>query len=224
MCWAFHRRSGESVIESLELELLAAVDWRVLRAARLAALRDSPHAFTSSYAAESGWGELEWRRLFDAATSIVARNAKKVIGLARSVNEPQCPATRHLESIWVAPTHRRRGVFRELLHALAEIESRSGVTDLLLWVLEDNLDAKRAYEALGFKPTGERQLLPAIGRFELRLRFCTDQLILLPRQDRDVPDSAPEVLTGASVQEVVDESDLSAPGEREQQLDTALRA
>jgi hypothetical protein len=46
---------------TLELDLLTALDWRVLRAARLYALLDSPSAFTSSYAHESAWGEKEWQ-------------------------------------------------------------------------------------------------------------------------------------------------------------------
>jgi ribosomal protein S18 acetylase RimI-like enzyme len=156
---------------TLNLDLLSPLDWRVLRAARLQALLDSPHAFTSSYARESGWIELEWRRLLNAANWIVARESDKVIGLGKTVGEPGRPAARHVESVWVAPMHRRRGVFRGLLHALAEIERQVGVTDLLLWVLEDNYDAQRAYQALGFEPTGERQYLPAFGRFERRLRL-----------------------------------------------------
>jgi ribosomal protein S18 acetylase RimI-like enzyme len=165
--------SREPVLESIShLHLLTPFDWQVLRAARLRALLDSPYAFTSSYARESSWGEPEWLRMFDAATWIVAREAEKVIGLARSVNEPERPATRHVESIWVAPKHRRRGVLRALLDAVVEIERRRGVTYLLLWVLEDNHDARRAYEAVGFVPTGERQFLPAFGRFERRLRLC----------------------------------------------------
>jgi GNAT superfamily N-acetyltransferase len=156
---------------TLELQLLARSDWRVLRIARLTALHDSPHAFLSSYAHESGWGEAEWLRMYDAARWIVAREAEKVVGLARSVARPWLPWARHLESIWVAPTHRRCGVFRDLLNALADTERRSGVTDLLLWVLEDNHVARCAYEALGFQPTGEQQYLPASGRFERRLRL-----------------------------------------------------
>jgi GNAT superfamily N-acetyltransferase len=161
---------------TLELDLLTPIDWRVLRAARLHALRDSPHAFTSSYAHEWRWGELEWRRAFDTATWVVARKAELAIGLARSVGEPEQPAARNVEAAWVAPTHRRRGVFRALLHALAQTERRAGVTDLLLWVLEDNHDARRAYEALGFEPTGERQFLSAFGRFERRLRLSIRRL------------------------------------------------
>jgi ribosomal protein S18 acetylase RimI-like enzyme len=157
---------------TLNLDLLAPLDWRVLRAARLRALLDSPHAFTSNYAYESRWEEADWRGTFAAATWIVARETESIVGLVRSVGEPQLPSARHVESIWVAPTHRRRGVLRHLLNALAGIERRLGVRDLLLWVLEDNHEARRAYEALGFESTGERQYLPAVGRFEHRLRLC----------------------------------------------------
>ena len=82
----------------------------------------SPDAFTSSYAHELAWGELEWQRALDAATSIVARDAQRVIGLVKSVREQGRPSTRYVESAWVAPTHRRRGVLRALLHGLAEID------------------------------------------------------------------------------------------------------
>jgi GNAT superfamily N-acetyltransferase len=161
---------------TLDLDLLAPADWRVLRAARLAALLDSPHASTSSYARESDWSEFDWRRAFDAATCLVAREADKVIGLAKSVAQPWRLRPRHIESIWVAPAHRRRGVLRGLLHGLTQIERSKGVTELLLWVLEDNYDAQRVCEALGFEPTDERQFLPAFGQFERRLRLPIDGL------------------------------------------------
>jgi ribosomal protein S18 acetylase RimI-like enzyme len=157
---------------TLELQLLEPADWGMLRAARLRALRDSPDAFASTYARESGWGESEWRQMFTAATWVIAHESDTVIGLARSVQELERPAVRHVECAWVAPTHRRRGVFRALLYALTEMECRTaGVTYLLLWVLEDNFAAQRTYEALGFRPTGRRQFLSAAGRFERQLRL-----------------------------------------------------
>ena len=57
----------------------------------------------------------------------------------------------------MAPTHRRRGVLRTLVDGLAEISRRMGVTELMLSVSEDNYAANRAYRALGFQPTGDRQ-------------------------------------------------------------------
>ena len=52
---------------------------------------------------------------------------------------------------------------------LADRERRMGATRLLLWVLDGNHDALRAYEALGFQPIGEPQFLRAFGRSEQRL-------------------------------------------------------
>jgi hypothetical protein len=156
---------------TLDLKLLTPLDWRVLRKARLEALLDSPHAFTSSYIRELLWTELEWRRMFDAATWTVAREAEEVIGLARSVAESEQHAARHVGRMGGAGASPTRSV-PGLLHNLAETERRTGVTELLLWVLEDNHDAQGAYAALGFEPTGERQFLPAFGRFERRLKLC----------------------------------------------------
>lgn len=175
-CTRCETGEDDSLASTLNLLVLTPNDWQMLRAARLRALLDSPQAFTSTYARESGWGELDWRRTFDPGIWIVAQEAENVIGIASSVRAPERPATRHLESIWTAPTHRRRGVFRALLRAVAEIESLMRVTELLLWVLEGNHAAQRAYEALGFEPTGERQLLPAFGRFERRLRLVLGRL------------------------------------------------
>ena len=64
-----------------------------------------------------------------------------------------------------------------MMHALAETERRMGGTQLMLWVLEDNYDARSAYDALGFEPTGERQFLPAFGRFERRLKLGIRRLL-----------------------------------------------
>ena len=155
---------------TLDLQVLTPVDWWLLKSARLEALRDSPHAFMSRYELEWTRDEAEWRRSIEATTWIVAREAERVVGLARSVVEPLEPWVRYLESIWVDPDRRRNGVFLALLHKLADIERHLGVTELLLWVLEDNHTARHAYQAAGFEPTGKRQFLPEIGRFELQLR------------------------------------------------------
>jgi GNAT superfamily N-acetyltransferase len=115
--------------------------------------------------------------VFKTSTWVVAREAQDVIGLAKSVKEPGRSELRNVESVWVAPSHRRRGVLSALLYALVEIHRPMGVTELLLWVLEDNHAAWSAYLALGFVPTGERQFLQAFGRFEQRLRLEIDAKI-----------------------------------------------
>lgn len=166
-------------MKSMHLEPLGPADWRVLRGARLGALLDSPHGFTSNYALESRWGEPEWRAMFTDATCIVAREDNSVIGLARSIRERKLPRVRYVESIWVAPTHRKRGVCRALLRSIAKRELEEAVAELRLWVLEHNHNAYSAYLALGFEPTGERHFLSALEQFELRLRLNI----------RDLPDA-----------------------------------
>jgi ribosomal protein S18 acetylase RimI-like enzyme len=153
----------------LNLRFLRPADWQALRDVRLAALQDSPHAFTSHYALEWRWTETEWRRTFKSSTWIVAHTAEEVAGLARSVQEPWLPRARNLESIWVAPTYRHRGVCGDLVRALSKRERWRGATQLLLWVLDGNQEALRAYAALGFWPMGEPQYLKAFERWEQRL-------------------------------------------------------
>ena len=63
------------------------------------------------------------RRAFDSAIWNVAREADNVIGL---VGQRTRICTRHVESIWVIPTHRRHGVSSALLQALVEMERRVG--------------------------------------------------------------------------------------------------
>ena len=93
-----------------------------------------------------------------------------------------------------------------MLDALAGMDRRMGVTDLLLWVLEDNHDAQCAYKALGFEPTGERQLLEEFGRFELRLCLRirdlpeAEAITLLTRGNQR--SSEPDLRPGLEVQEI----------------------
>jgi RimJ/RimL family protein N-acetyltransferase len=154
---------------SLDVQLLTPADWEVLRSVRLKALRDAPYAFMSSYEREERRDEHAWRQQFEHTTWIVARQAGRAIGLMSSLAEPTPSDSRHLESIWVDPEHRRCGVFRSLLKLMCDLARRDGVTRFMVWVLEDNHVAWRVYEKVGFEATGERQFLPNIGRFELRL-------------------------------------------------------
>ena len=153
----------------LDIKLLAPEEWHVLRTTRLRALSDSPGAFVASCEAEADWGELQWRHLLASATWVVAVESGVVIGIAGVIDRID---GRHIESIWVAPSHRRRGVFRALLRDLVDRERANGAHDLVLWVVEDNDNARQAYRRLGFVPTGERQRL-AGSRHELRLRLST---------------------------------------------------
>ena len=67
----------------------------------------------------------------------------------------------HLVGMWVDPQHRRRGVARALVeHAVRWAEERRA-SEVILWVADHNIPARRLYARAGFRPTGERQSLPS---------------------------------------------------------------
>src|SRR6187397_2092745 len=85
-------------------------NWWMLREARLAALLESPQAFLANHTHESQWDEPKWQEMIKDDTWVVAQEASHVIAVARSVRVAAHDKLRYLESIWVAPTHRKRGV------------------------------------------------------------------------------------------------------------------
>jgi ribosomal protein S18 acetylase RimI-like enzyme len=140
-----------------EIKFLAADEWELLRTARLAALQDSPDAFTSHYTIEASWTEDQWRSRFDSTVWLAAVDPD-VVGIAGLSNGHPPHAKHYVESIWVAPRRRRQNVSRRLITTLADTARRSELSELRLWVLEANTDAALAYKRLGFVETGERQL------------------------------------------------------------------
>ena len=154
----------------MEIEVLDADRWDLLRCARLMALRDTPTAFLGNYAVEAGRSESEWRETFGGSTWIVAREHDDVVGLARSLRDTDAPAQRHIESVWVAPQRRRAGILRAILEFILQAEHDVGTW--LVWVIQGHVidgttTAIAVYQRLGFEPTGERQPLPdGSGRIE----------------------------------------------------------
>ena len=62
-----------------------------------------------------------------------------------------------IQSVYVAPAHRRKGVYRALYaHVLALARSRADVCGLRLYVERENTNAQRTYEFLGMADSGYR--------------------------------------------------------------------
>ncbi len=161
-------RSAGRRSPDVDVLVLTPADWSQLKRVRLRALQDSPHAFASAYQHEARWSEDEWRSTFDASLWLAAGTRHDLIGLARSTPAERA-WQRNVESVWVQPDRRRRGVTRMMMQKLVEHEPH-GVTELYAWVLDGNDAARRVYQRLGFVLTGERQPLPgSMGRMEERL-------------------------------------------------------
>ena len=60
-----------------------------------------------------------------------------------------------IQSVYVAPVHRRKGVYRVLYaHVLELARQQDDVCGLRLYVERDNIRAQRTYESLGMKDAG----------------------------------------------------------------------
>jgi len=149
-------------------------DWELVRDVRLAALRDSPDAFASTYAREAAYTEEQWRGWFSDRFALFLADLDDraepggPAGLAGVYDRDDVAG---LLSMWVRPDARGRGVGEALMSAAAGWASARGRDALYLWVAEANEPARRLYERHGFTPTGERQPLPSNPAIpEIRMR------------------------------------------------------
>jgi len=139
---------------------LATDDWRLYRDLRLRALADSPDAFGSTLAAETGRPDAEWaRRLASSADArvslpLAAELGGELVGLAWGRIDTSAPAVAALYQMWVAPTHRGRGVGQKLLEAVIAWATAQNASFLDLGVTCGDSPARRLYERAGFKPVG----------------------------------------------------------------------
>jgi len=137
-------------------------DWLIMRDVRLAALRDAPYAFASTYAREAQLTEDEWRRRASGRNSFLAylpELGAVPAGIAAGIEDG--PGAFELVSMWVRPQARGRTAGSALITAVVDWARARGACALHLWVTENNKPARRLYERCGFTPTGERQPLPS---------------------------------------------------------------
>ena len=146
-------------------------DWETLRDVRLAALREAPQAFGSSYAREAPFTEEQWRgRINDRSATFFAYLPEnpEPAGLAGVYVED---GVADVVSMWVRPSARGNRVGEALIGATTDWAKTRDHDSLLLWVTESNTPARRLYDRCGFTLTGESQPLPSDPAIpEIRMR------------------------------------------------------
>jgi len=144
-----------------DIKLLARDEWIMLRDTRLCALRESPHAFLSTYEREQAYGEDQWRSEFIRGDWNIGLIDEKAVSLLGATREPGAPAREvYLEYFWVAPRCRRSGLATSMLTVVLDRLQAARVRTVFLWVLDGNDAAMRLYKRAGFVSTNHRQLLP----------------------------------------------------------------
>ncbi len=137
----------------------------VFKEVRLRALRDSPSAFGSTYEREFQFSDEEWiqraiRWNGEKGVGFLAMDEGTACGIAGSFLDEDDVTRAQLISMWTAPTHRRQGVGRLLVDAVATWARLRGARMLLLMVTSVNEQAMRFYEQLGFARTGRTEPYP----------------------------------------------------------------
>jgi GNAT superfamily N-acetyltransferase len=120
---------------------------------RLAALREAPYAFGSTYEAEVGAGEESWRKRLVNRVRFVAEVDRRVVGTV-GAGPGEFSGSAALTALWVDPGFRKQGVGQALNEAVFDWSRRQGFSQVLLWVTEINHQAERLYERQGFVRTG----------------------------------------------------------------------
>jgi GNAT superfamily N-acetyltransferase len=136
--------------------------WGTMRDVRLAALRDAPQAFGSSYQREIGFSREDWLDRMANGANFLAYAAECGPAPAGLVGgfAPQ-PRIAELVSMWVHPQARGLGVGQALVAAVVQWAVDEGHRCVHLWVTETNEPARRLYERCEFTLTGERKPLPS---------------------------------------------------------------
>lgn len=140
-------------------------DLSVYRDVRLRALLDAPTAFGSTYAKESRFSDVEWSERVgrldgERAIGYLAVDGDVACGLVGCFLDGSEPPRATLISMWVAPSHRRKGVGRALVEAVLEWAAGRGAGTVRLMVTSENHAARRFYESLGFNLSGVTDSYP----------------------------------------------------------------
>lgn len=145
-------------------------DWQTSRALRLRALGERPDAFASTLEHEAGFADEVWRsRLETAATFFAVDGLGVFVGSVTGIDDRHEPGGREVVGMWVAPEHRGQGVGEALLAAVVAWAVAQASPSVALWVADGNDRARRLYERLGFRETGQRDVIRD-GLGESRLR------------------------------------------------------
>ena len=152
----------------MEVRQARAADWEALRELRLRALADTPDAFASTLQKEAAFPEQVWRQRAEGgagSVNFIAWEAGAGIGMAAIFAMVDAPGRMHLVGMWVDPQHRRRGVAQALVEQAVHWAEERRATEVILWVADHNIPARRLYERVGFRPTSERQPYPPTRRW-----------------------------------------------------------
>ena len=144
----------------IEVQQLNTHEAKRLRHIRLAALRDAPYAFGTTFSNALSWSTADWLEQLHTTPTFIAVLNGADCGLVRSLTHPEKAHVAELISMWVAPQARGKGVGGALIKTVIDWSRDKGYKLLSLDVSEGNRFAIALYERYGFKATGVTNCFP----------------------------------------------------------------
>ena len=146
-----------------------------LKRVRLTALKDTPSAFSSTYARESQRSNEDWLKVASAWSSgqsvfYIALDEGAPCGMIAGKFDEIAPRRAWVLSMWVAPAHRRSGLGARLMDEVERWAQNLAICELYLHVTSNNSTARNFYEKCGFTRTGITQPYqndPALFEYEM---------------------------------------------------------
>lgn len=147
------------------IERITPAAFEIYREIRLRALQESPTAFGSLYSAEVTVHDAEWKRRAERCCAerhigLLAMDAKLACGIVRATPDTEHPQIVWLESMWVSPESRRKGLGRLLVNKILTWAGQNEMHAVKLSVTENNRPALGLYTSLGFVATGRTEPFP----------------------------------------------------------------
>jgi ribosomal protein S18 acetylase RimI-like enzyme len=142
------------------IHTVSATNASVLKSIRLHALRDSPTAFSSTFSRESSFSDNDWLQrasnsISESSVAYLAMDMDIACGIVRGSSDDQDSSVIWVESMWVAPSHRRNGIGRMLVNRVLDWARDRNAREVKLEVTNSNESAIPFYQSLGFKLTGK---------------------------------------------------------------------
>jgi ribosomal protein S18 acetylase RimI-like enzyme len=150
-----------------------------LKQVRLTALKDTPSAFSSTWARESQRSNEDWLKLASAWTSgqsvfYIALDEGTPCGMIAGKSDEIAPQRAWVLSMWVAPAQRRSGLGARLMNEVERWAKGLGICEMHLHVTSNNSTAQNFYKKCGFTRTGITQPYqndPALFEYEMAKRL-----------------------------------------------------
>jgi ribosomal protein S18 acetylase RimI-like enzyme len=150
----------------MEVRRLRPDEGQRIKELRLAALKDSPDAFSSKLVEEELYGDGWWTDRAASASNdetaiLVAEDGDRWAGMIGLFPDPAVEDALHVWGMWVAPGYRGRKVGAALLDEALEVATQTSATSVRLHVVVTNESATLLYERRGFQPVGEPHPFPS---------------------------------------------------------------